>query len=410
MPMTTRRDVMRLLGGGIAACTCVAAGLPSAAFADIPGNRRLVVVLQRGAMDGLAAAAPLGDPSYASLRGNLALKPPGQENGALPLSKDFALHPSLAAMHPYYGRGELLIVHATGNGYQTRSHFDAQDMMESGLSAKRGITDGWLNRALTPLQKGKDRLGLAVGGATPLILRGAVPVASYEPAGFHEAAPGFVEAVAQLYANDKLFGPALQEGLKAQNFSDGVLAARMPGDDAMKAAGGFGPKAFKPLCEAAGKLLAADGGPRIAAMDMGGWDTHVGQGAETGRLAANFQGFAEGIDALAQSLGDAWRETVVVTVTEFGRTVHVNGTNGTDHGTASLMFVMGGAVKGGRIAGDWPGLARLQDNRDLRVTTDSRGVMKAILRDHLGLDSQYLATRVFPETGSIKPVDGLLRA
>ncbi|HEV3177558.1 MAG TPA: DUF1501 domain-containing protein [Stellaceae bacterium] len=409
--MTTRRDVLRLLGGGIAACTCAAAGLPSAAFADIPGNRRLVVVLQRGAMDGLAAVAPLSDPDYASLRGNLALKPPGEPDGALALTRDFALHPSLAAIHPYYGKGELLVVHATGNGYQTRSHFDAQDMMESGLSAKHGITDGWLNRALGPLQKGKDRLGLAVGGATPLILRGAVPVASYEPAGFHEAAPGFIEAVAQLYAGDTLLGPALQEGLKAQNFSDGVLAADMTGGgDAMKGGAGFGPKAFKPLCEAAGKLLAAEGGPRIAAMDMGGWDTHVGQGAESGRLAGNFQGFAEGLDALAQSLGAAWRETVVVSVTEFGRTVRVNGTNGTDHGTASLMLVMGGAIKGGRIAGDWPGLTRLQDDRDLRVATDSRGVMKAILRDHLGLDAQYLATRVFPETAPIQPLDGLLRA
>jgi uncharacterized protein (DUF1501 family) len=407
--MTTRRDMLKLLSGGIAACACAAAGWPSAAFADIPGNRRFIVVLQRGAMDGLAAVAPLGDPNYASLRGNLALKPPGEANGALALTKDFALHPSLAAIQPYYGKGELLVVHATGNGYQTRSHFDAQDMMESGLSAKRGITDGWLNRALTPLQKGKDRLGLAVGGATPLILRGAVPVASYEPAGFHEAAPGFVEAVAQLYASDALFGPALKEGLKAQDFSDGVLAVSMPGDD-MKGAGGFGPKAFKPLCEAAGKLLAADGGPRIAAMDMGGWDTHVAEGAETGRLAANFEGFAEGLDALAQSLGPAWRDTVVVSVTEFGRTVRVNGTNGTDHGTASLMFVMGGAVKGSRIAGDWPGLRQLQDDRDLRVATDSRGVMKAILRDHLGLDGQYLASRVFPDTAQIKPMDGLLRA
>src|SRR5262249_18049316 len=138
--MTTRREVLRLLAG-VAACTGAAAALPSAAFANIPGNRRLIVVLQRGAMDGLAAVAPLGDPNYASLRGTLALKPSGESNGVLALTKDFALHPSLAAIHPYYGKGELLVVHATGNGYQTRSHFDAQDMMESGLSAKRGVTD-----------------------------------------------------------------------------------------------------------------------------------------------------------------------------------------------------------------------------------------------------------------------------
>ena len=405
--MTTRRDVLRLLGGA-AAGTFALAGLPGAVFAAIPGDRRLVVVLQRGAMDGLGAVAPLSDPSYAELRGSLALKPPGEAGGCLALTRDFALHPSLAAIHPYYGKGELAVVHATGNGYHTRSHFDAQDLMESGFAVKKGISDGWLNRSLALLQqgKGKERLGLAVGGATPLILRGPVAVASWEPAGFQEAAPGFIEAVATLYAGDKLLGPALAEGIKAQGFSNAVLG----GQDMQNGGGGFGPKAFKPLCEAAGKLLAAPDGPRIAALDMGGWDTHVGQGAETGRLAANLAGFAEGLDAMAQSLGPAWQNTVLVTVTEFGRTVHVNGTNGTDHGTASLMFVMGGAVKGGRIAGDWPGLRQLQDDRDLRVATDGRAVMKGILRDHLGIDVAALGGKVFPDSAQIRPMDGLVRA
>ena len=183
--MTTRRDVLRLLSGGLAAGSFAFAGLPGAVFAAIPGDRRFVVILQRGAMDGLAAAVPVSDPRYAELRGGLALKPPGEPNGCLPLDRTFALHPSLAAIQPYYAKGELLAVHATGNGYQTRSHFDAQDMMESGLSTKRGISDGWLNRALAGLQHGPQRLGLAVGGATPLILRGSVPVASWDPAGFH---------------------------------------------------------------------------------------------------------------------------------------------------------------------------------------------------------------------------------
>lgn len=405
--MTTRRDVLRLLGGA-AAGTFALAGLPGAVFAAIPGERRLVVVLQRGAMDGLAAVAPLSDPNYASLRGGLALKPPGEPNGCLALTRDFALHPSLAAIHPYFGKGELAVVHATGNGYHTRSHFDAQDLMESGFAVKRGISDGWLNRSLALLQHGKDRLGLAVGGATPLILRGAIPVASWEPAGFQEASPGFIETVAALYADDKLLGPALKEGIKAQGFSDQVLGQDM--QNGAGGPGGFGPKAFKPLCEAAGKLLAAPDGPRIAALDMGGWDTHVGQGAESGRLAGNFEGFAEGLDALAQGMGPAWRNTIVVTVTEFGRTVHVNGTNGTDHGTASMMFVMGGAVKGGRIAGDWPGLGQLQDDRDLRVATDGRAVMKGILRDHLGVDQAALAGKVFPDSAEIRPMDGLVRA
>jgi uncharacterized protein (DUF1501 family) len=235
-------------------------------------------------------------------------------------------------------------------------------------------------------------------------------VGSWAPEGFHEAAPGFIDAVAALYEHDPLFGPTLREGLKAQRFSDGVLNADATSGGDMKGAGGFGPKAFKPLCEAAGKLLAAPEGPRVAALDMGGWDTHVGQGAETGRLAGNFQGFAEGLDAMAKAMGDAWHNTVLVTVTEFGRTVHVNGTNGTDHGTASLMFVMGGAIKGNRIAGDWPGLRDLQDNRDLRVATDSRAVMKGLLRDHLGITAASLSAKVFPDSAAITPINALLRA
>jgi uncharacterized protein (DUF1501 family) len=408
--MTTRREILALLGCGLAT-GAFATAFPRAVLASIPGDRRFVVVLQRGAMDGLAAVAPLGDPNYAALRGNLALKPPGEEGGAIKLNAEFALHPSLAPLQPYFGKGELLIVHATGNGYQTRSHFDAQDLMESGLAVKHAQSDGWLNRSLTLLQSGDQRLGLAVGGATPLILRGAIPVGTWAPEGFQETAPEFMEAVAALYAHDPLFSANLKEGLRAQQFSDGVLnAGADAGGGEMKGAGGFGPKAFKPLCEACGKLLAAEGGPRVAALDMGGWDTHVGQGAETGRLANNFQGFAEGLDAMAQALGDAWHKTVLVTVTEFGRTVHVNGTNGTDHGTASLMFVMGGAVKGGRIAGDWPGLSQLQDNRDLRAATDSRSVMKGVLRDHLGIAVASLAGKVFPDSGAIAPVNGLLRA
>lgn len=189
-----------------------------------------------------------------------------------------------------------------------------------------------------------------------------------------------------------------------QDFSQQVL-----GDDMQKARG-YGPNGFAPLAEAAGRMLAAGDGPRIAVLDLGGWDTHVNQGAETGRLAQNLAAFAAGLDVLAKGMGPAWRQTVVVAVTEFGRTVAVNGNNGTDHGTASLLLVMGGAVKGGRVAGDWPGLARLQDDRDLRVTTDSRSVMKGILRDHLGLDAATLDRKIFPETADLWPVNGLIRA
>lgn len=403
--MTTRRDILTLLAGGCAVGAFSVLGLPGAVFAAAAADRRLVVVLLRGALDGLAAVPPIGDPRYAEKRGSLALNPSGQDRAILPLDRVFALHPALAPIHPYYAQGELLFVPASGNGYRTRSHFDAQDLMESGFSAKGGISDGWLNRALALLPKGGPRLGLAVGGAVPLILRGPVSVASWEPpGGLRDAAPEFIAAVAQLYKGDPLFGPALADGLKAQNFSDSVL-----GDDKAPGGRGFGPGSFKPLAEAAGKLLAAADGPRVAVLDMGGWDTHVNQGAETGRLAQNLAGFAEGLDALAKAMGPAWKQTVVVAVTEFGRTVAVNGTNGTDHGTASVLVVMGGAVKGGRIVGDWPGLDRLEDNRDLRVATDSRGVLKGVLRDHLGIDGASLDRKVFPDTAGLRPVDGLLR-
>ena len=400
---SSRRDFLALLAGSTGAF--VLAGLPGAVFAAAPGDRRLVVVLLRGAMDGLAAVAPVGDRLYAEKRGSIALKPPGEADGAIALNNFFALHPALAPIEPYYRNGELLIVHASGNGYHTRSHFDSQDLMESGLAVKHGQSDGWLNRALALLQKGNARLGLAVGGAVPLVLRGPVQVASWEPEGFQVADSDFITALGPLYAKDSLLGPALKEGVKAQSFSSTVL-----GDDMGKGGMGFGPNAFKPLAESAGKLLAAPDGPRIAALDMGGWDTHVNQGAESGRLAQNFAGFADGLDAMAQAMGPAWKETVLVAVTEFGRTVAVNGNNGTDHGTASALFVMGGRVKGGRVAGDWPGLDRLEEDRDLRVAVDSRTVMKGILRDHLGIDAAALDSRVFPDTTGLKPFDGLIRA
>jgi uncharacterized protein (DUF1501 family) len=398
----TRREFLGWAAGAFAV-----AGLPQAVFAAAPGDRRFVVVLLRGAMDGLAAVPPIGDPRYAETRGAIALP----ADACIPLDHGFALNPGLNVLEPYYRKGELLIVPASGNGYRTRSHFDGQDLMECGLSAKTRASDGWLNRALALIQPpdaargGDKRIGLAVGGAVPLLLRGAVPVASWEPAGVKAADTDFIASLGPLYAQDALFGPALQLGLKTQSFSQTVL-----GDDAPKGPGGFGPKAFAPLAGAAGKLLAAADGPRIAALEMLGWDTHVAQGTTQGRLYENLSGLAAGFDALAQSLGPAWQDTVVIATTEFGRTVATNGTNGTDHGTGTVMFVLGGAVKGGRIYGDWPGLARLEENRDLRVATDSRSIAKGVLRDHLGIDAASLSAKVFPDAPGLKPAEGLLRA
>jgi uncharacterized protein (DUF1501 family) len=244
----------------------------------------------------------------------------------------------------------------------------------------------------------------------PIVLRGAVPVGSWQPPDLKPASPVLLATLTQLYAKDAVFGPALADGIRAQNLSDEIMgqAEGQAGD--MKGARGLGPGAFKVMAQAAGSLLAAPDGPRIAALDMGGWDTHTFQGTTKGRLAANLAGFAGGLLQLQASLGATWSRTVVVAITEFGRTVAPNGTGGTDHGTASVAFLLGGAVRGGRIVGDWPGLDRLEENRDLRIATDTRAILKAVLKDHLGISGARLDAAVFPGSDGIRSLTGLTRA
>jgi uncharacterized protein (DUF1501 family) len=403
----SRRFLLGLIGG-----SAVALGMPRLAFATAPTDNRLVVVILRGAMDGLAAVPPYGEKRYAERRANLALPMPGEADGILPLAQGFGLHPSLAALQPMWSANELLIVPATSGGYHTRSHFDAQDLLETGATTRSGNLAGWLNRALAELQPqaGSHRLGLAMGSAVPLMLRGTVSVASWEPPDMKAAGPSLLAAMTKLYQSDALFGPALADGIKAQNLSDEVLGSELQPDGKPAKSLGFGPGAFQAMADAAGGLLAAPDGPRIAVMEMGGWDTHSGQGTVKGRLAANLAGFGEGIAHLERSLGDAWAKTVVVCVTEFGRTVAPNGTGGTDHGTASVTLVLGGAVRGGRIAGDWTGLDQLEENRDLRAATDIRAVLKGVLRDHLGLAPAKLDSAVFPESGAVRGLPNLVKA
>lgn len=403
--LPSRRALLTLLGAG-----AVGLGLPRLAVAAAPTDNRLVIVILRGAMDGLAAVPPYGDTRYAERRAGLALPLPGEPDGILPLGQGFGLHPALAPLRPLWDAKELAIVPATAGGYRTRSHFDAQDLLETGLTTRSATFAGWLNRALAELQPASAarRLGLALGSTVPLMLRGAVPVASWEPADLKPAAAPLLAAMTKLYAGDPLFAPALADGITAQNLSDEVLGTDPDGKPAKRL--GLGPDAFKVVAQAAGGLLAAANGPRIAVMDLGGWDTHAGQGTVKGRLANTLDGFAAGLAQLRQSLGAAWSRSVVVCVTEFGRTVAPNGTNGTDHGAASVTLVLGGAVQGGRIAGDWPGLDRLEEDRDLRMATDFRAVLKGVLRDHLGVASARLDSAVFPESGAVKPMAGLVRA
>jgi len=402
----TRRSA--LLGLGAAVSLAGVAGRASLALADAPTERRFVVVILRGAMDGLSLVVPYGDPALRDLRGELIPALPGQPNGLHDLGGFYGLHPALADMYAMYQAGELLPVHAAAGSYRSRSHFEAQDYLESG--ADQRLTSGWLNRAvgaLPPVPAGPASAvgrALVVGVSVPLLLRGTATVASWAPHGFASPAPDLYARIAEVNRDDRLTGKAIAEGLRARGFATEVMTA----DSASGAAAGRDKYAFPTLAEAAGRLLAAADGPRIAAMEVSGWDTHV---AQVPRLEQPLRQLDAGLGALKTALGPAWRQTTVLVVTEFGRTARVNGDKGTDHGTATVAFVLGGAVAGGRVRADWPGLGvgRLFENRDLAPTVDVRAVAKGLLAGHLGLGQAALA-QVFPDSPAATPMAGLLRA
>lgn len=378
-------------------------------------ERRLVIVVLRGALDGLAAVPPYFDRDYKAMRGALTVAEPGSEDGALDLDGRFGLHPALAPLHALYRAGELTVFHAVATPYRARSHFDGQDVLENGALAARAARDGWLNRALSLLGGGDSRLGLAVGQAVPLLLRGSMPVASWAPPEMPALDNDFLTRLAALYRDDAVLGPAIAQGVQAQAMADDVLGDTRQGQGRMSGERMYGrPRGPQPLrasAQAVGKLLAAASGPRVAVMEMGGWDTHANQGVLTGPLAARLRDLADGLTALKDSLGPIWRQTAIAVVTEFGRTVAVNGTSGTDHGTGGVAFLLGGAVTGGRVIARWPGLGagQLYEGRDLAPTLDLRSVMKGMLIDHLGLPGDAIERVVFPDSRDAPPLRHTLR-
>jgi uncharacterized protein (DUF1501 family) len=403
----TRRSTLLGLAGGLAFAGI--GGRMTLAMAAAPTQRRLVVVILRGALDGMAAVPPYGDPALAGLRGGLLPPPPGQADGMLDLGGFYGLHPSLANLHAMYAANEALIVHAVAGPYRSRSHFEAQDYLESG--ADHRMTSGWLNRAVSamppdPAALGSGGTALAIGTGVPLLLRGPVMVGSWAPHGIAAPSPDLYAQIAALHAGDRLTGPAIVEGLRERGFSAQALAAAGDyGTDPKAAASRY---SFPALARDAGAMLAAEDGPRIAAMEIGGWDTHTGQ---VNRLGGVLRQLDEGLAGLKAGLGPAWQQTAVLVMTEFGRTARENGTHGTDHGTGTVAFVLGGAVRGGRVLADWPGLGagRLLDDRDLQPTTDLRAVAKGLLAQHLGLSQSALAL-VFPGSGGEAQTRGLVRA
>ena len=389
------------------------AHLPKAARAEGRDPRFLVIVL-RGALDGLATVAPVGDPDWIRLRGDKALTLAGP-NAALELDGFFALNPAMPNVHRLYRAGQVAFVHAAATSYRERSHFDGQDVLETGLERPGTADAGWLNRALAGLEPAgraerKKPEAFAVGPVTPLVVRGPAPVLSWTPPRLPPASDDTIRRLAELYRHtDPALARALEErmGLAAIARAGGM--ENRPGKPP---AGGVAQVRafFAESAGAAAKFLARPDGPRIGALAYDGWDTHQDEGAVGGRLAALLGALDGALAAIETGMGAAWRETAVAVVTEFGRTARINGTDGTDHGTATLALLVGGAVNGGRVVADWPGLgdANLHDGRDLKPTIDLRAVLKGVLRDHLRLDEEALASRVFPGSRLAKPMPGLM--
>ena len=378
-----------------------AAGLAFAplSLASVPTERRLVLVLLRGGLDGLHAVAPYADKDYRRLRPRLALPAPGEENGVIDLDGYFGLHPSLSPLASLYRQGELLIAPAATTVYRNRSHFDGQNLLENGSNRPFGEKSGWLNRALTALNRSAAddrRLGLALGPNPPLVLQGEQPVATWAESPLPEADDEFLFRLAKTYAHDPLFAATLA---KADN-------SMVPRDEDRPKGRN---KALERSAQVAADFLARPSGPRLAVIEAGGWDTHFRQSA---RLRQQFSQLSAAFEALRRGLGDHWRQTTVLVVSEFGRTAAENGSEGTDHGVGGLALLAGGAVRGGRILDPWPGLTEraLYEGRDLRPTLAYESLFKGVLLEGFGLSESTLEEQVFPNSRPLNALTGLLRS
>jgi uncharacterized protein (DUF1501 family) len=385
------------------------AHLPRLAYAEGRDPRFLAIIL-RGALDGLATVAPIGDPDWVALRGDNALTLNGKVP-ALKLTDFFALNPAMPNLHRMFRDNEAIVVHACATPYRERSHFDGQDLLESGMPKVAPSDSGWLNRALASLAPGgrvnpKGSRVFAVGPVTPLVVRGPAPVLSWSPQQVMPASEDTVARLLDLYRHtDSKLASVLEDNSK--------LTAIEHSGDMMKKPGPGAAQARAYFSEAAGnaaKFLAQPDGPRVGALALDGWDTHVNEGIASGRLSQLLGVLDDALAAIKANMGPVWRDTVVVLATEFGRTARLNGTDGTDHGTATVALLVGGALKGGRVIADWPGLkpANLYENRDLKPTTDLRAVLKGVLKDHLYAEERVLAQSVFPGSDSVKPMAGLV--
>ena len=403
-PSISRRA---LLAGGAALSAWAA--LPR--FAGAAGSRdpRLIVIILRGALDGLSAVGPVGDPDYARLHGDIALSLTG-DHAALPLDGFFALNPAMPNFARLYKAGQGAVVHAVATGYRERSHFDGQDVLESGYPSQGRTDSGWLNRAVAYLpasERVSPARGLGIGPVAPLVMRGPAPVLGWAPQLLPTAGEDLAARVLNLYTHrDPMLAQALRAGLDTDKIA---VAGGITGDG--KSRGGMDqPAGMRQAAAGAAKIIAADDGPRVCALAFEGWDTHANEGGATGQLANRLSGLDGAFEEFEKGLGDKWKDTAIAVITEFGRTAKINGTVGTDHGTGTVAFLAGGAIKGGRIIADWPGLAdaQLYEARDLKPTTDLRAVLKGLLADQFGLSASTLADAVFPDSAGLPPMQGLI--
>lgn len=364
---------------GASAAVASAALMPRIAFgAPHAGTKRLVFILQRGAADGLGIIAPIGDPAYAGLRGALA----EDYDGAPQIGGLFALHPSLSNSATMFAKGEMMAVHAVASTYRDRSHFDGQNILESGGSRPYQRKDGWLNR-LVGLLPGEAESGLALSQTIPLALQGPNKAGSFAPSRLPDAKDDFVRRIGQMYMADERLHALWEDGIAtralAETMDDGSGNIRQAADIGALAA----------------RMLSSEQGARIAMIETSGWDTHFGQRQ---RLARELGGLDAMIAALKQGMGQHWADTLVIVATEFGRTAAVNGTNGTDHGTASATLLYGGSVNGGSVLGDWPGLRQtdLYEGRDLRPTSGLENIIASTCASHFGLDADLTRRTLYP--------------
>jgi uncharacterized protein (DUF1501 family) len=415
-----RRSLLKfgLASGAAALATRYSFAAPAAS------SSRFVFIIMRGALDGLSAVPPYADPDYARLRGELAIGAPGGSDGALALDGYFGLNPGLVFLQEAYAARELLVMPAVASAYRERSHFDGQDVLENGMTRPHASQSGWLNRALVNLPgaaRGGRQSGVALSQNVPLVLRGSAEVASWSPSVLPDLDDDTMRRITERYASDPLLSRRLAEALDTNSEAAQAQAAAPATPTSLGRDAAAGPAMAPAVRSTAGRytetvrtaagFLRREDGPAVAVFDTTGWDTHFNEGGAQGQLRQRLAVLDQGLRTLKESLAEAWPRTVVLLATEFGRTAAANGTRGTDHGTGSAAFLLGGAVAGGRVLADWPGLSAraLYQQRDLAPTLDLRAVMKSVLHDHLQIDSRALDNEVFPDSRSASYIAGLLR-